>query len=260
MYETTGSMPVLVLCDDLEDWVCKYGDYGKLFNEWLASNFLHLWNIPTPPFSIVNILPSHIAPRFQSNRTYPSLFQSPCFGSKHLAYAQDISELFKLLAENNYEKRKILNIGDYFKIALFDLWIANEDRNSNNPNLLLNPTQDGNIITAIDHTEIFNTNNLKMGLAELTLQDSILMADYTKLLIGNQRKALEVVEILQKDYYLCIERCGKSLENIIEAAPSEWGINKQKIAEQINNAIIVNDTWNKKCFSNFTQYLEQSVS
>lgn len=39
MFDTPGSSPLLVTCNDFNDWVCKYDQHGQyLFNEvWLPS-------------------------------------------------------------------------------------------------------------------------------------------------------------------------------------------------------------------------------
>ncbi len=260
VFTTNGSKPVLILCDDYNDWICKYDKSNKLFNEYLASSFLKLWDIPTPIFSIVNILQEHIPIKYHDNRIHPNLFKKPCFGSQHLPFAQDITDFFKVIVQNNYERGKIANINGFLKIALFDIWIANEDRNSNNPNLLLNPTPNGYEFTAIDHSDIFNCNNLQNGLSQLTFEDSILYADFTKIMTGNQYTTADIINDMEKEYYLCIEKCRNNVEKIVKSTPPEWGLNTQEEALLIKNSIIENDKWLKDSLANFKQYLVQSIS
>lgn len=51
--------------DDLNQWVCKYNDLNKLFNELLASEFAKLWHINIPECALVEIdYDRHIVPIF----------------------------------------------------------------------------------------------------------------------------------------------------------------------------------------------------
>lgn len=46
IFDTQGSTPLLVTCNDLNDWVCKYDKFPKyLFNELIASEFAKLFEI-----------------------------------------------------------------------------------------------------------------------------------------------------------------------------------------------------------------------
>ncbi len=65
----TGNSPILVLCNDLNEWVCKYDPSSKsLFNEVLASKFAEIWEIQTPPICLIKVKEEHISdfiPRIQ---------------------------------------------------------------------------------------------------------------------------------------------------------------------------------------------------
>ena len=61
IFDTAGSSPLLVTCDDFNDWVCKYDRFPKyLFNELFASEFAKLWNINTPKTALINVKTEHI--------------------------------------------------------------------------------------------------------------------------------------------------------------------------------------------------------
>lgn len=49
IFDTQGSSPLLVTCDDFNDWVCKYDRFPQyLFNELIASKFAVIFDIKTP--------------------------------------------------------------------------------------------------------------------------------------------------------------------------------------------------------------------
>lgn len=84
-YETRGSRPVRVFCNDLNYYVCKYatgvGFPYMLFNEYIAACFLKIWNLPVPDFGFVHIKPEHV-----KLTGYPfHFFEKPCFGSLYMA-------------------------------------------------------------------------------------------------------------------------------------------------------------------------------
>ncbi len=93
-------------------------------------------------------------------------------------------------------QRKLCNREDFLMIALFDIWLANDDRNHNNFNLLLNVSNDGMYhFHPIDHVNIFNSSHLRYGIAELTEEDSIIKSDIAKVLFGSSRKISELVDL-----------------------------------------------------------------
>ena len=134
------------MCADLNDYVCKYATgvpTRTLYNEFIAAEFLEHWGLNKPDHRIVNINEEHILEGVKSTRIQVRYFTRPCFGSKHELYAKEIDPSFPNLDINRKILNAIENKFDLLKIGLFDLWLANEDRNHNNYNLLLNPTDSG---------------------------------------------------------------------------------------------------------------------
>jgi len=256
-FRTSGSSPVLVLCDDLEYYVCKYDNTLKLFNELVGASFLQLWNIPVPPFSVVNILSEHVPEEMLSSRFNLQMLSKPCFGSKFLDYAQDLTEVFKVFDNDSYALSKIINPHDLLKIALFDIWVANNDRNIHNHNLLLQAEEEGYIIVPIDHSDIFDGNNLTRPFAPLTFQDSILSSAMASTILSNKKKTIEAIKTLQKEFYLYNDRCGKHVDNILNNLPKEWGLDKGSKAEQIRTLVVDNPNWLKVCEDTFLQHAHE---
>ena len=125
MYNT-GDRPVLVMCSDMQDYVCKYalgGNATNLFCEYVAASFLRVWQLPVPDFAFVNVDYEHVK-HFGLPKHY---FDKTCFGSK---YSRSFQELTHFTDNPDLKKQKgyLQNRDTLLKVALFDLWMANEDR------------------------------------------------------------------------------------------------------------------------------------
>lgn len=258
LFETRGSGPILVTCEDLLDYVCKFAPHpGKLFNEYLASEFCKIWEIPTPETCFIRVLPEHIYD-IRSTHVQPRYFENVCFGSKRLPYAKDVENLFVAIKNSNSDINKIENKSDFLKIALFDMWLSNDDRNTNNFNLMLNPAENGNHFYAIDHEAIFNSNNLENGIYQINEMDSILNADLAKVLYRKSSKLNSDVENLLENVYLCVLECRENLDSILSFVPLEWGINIEEKNTLLQERLF-SDQWLEETIDNFKHILSTTL-
>lgn len=258
VFETKGSTPILVTCDDLNEYVCKFSSSpGKLFNEYLGSEFCKLWEIPTPETCFIKVLQDHIYD-IRSTQIQPRYFNNECFGSKYLPYAKDVEKLFESFKNSNSDLNKIENKTDFLKIALFDIWVSNEDRNNNNFNLLLNPTLTGNNFYTIDHSDIFNSNTLERGIYQISEEESILNADFAKVLYRKSSKLNSDVESLLEIVYICVLECRENLDSILSFVPLEWGINIEEKNTLLQERLF-SDQWLEETIDNFKYILSTTL-
>lgn len=164
----TGEEPVLTMCSDLNEYICKYvrtsGPQYKLVCEIIGAIFAQKWGIKTPEFALIKLLPEHWTP-FRN-----IILSAPAFGSKVQQCVIDVTSTWNRAIRITCElQQQILTI------ALFDLWVANEDRNWNNANLLYD--LDSNDFIVIDHGCIFNTATFDYKLSLLTENESILYSE-----------------------------------------------------------------------------------
>jgi hypothetical protein len=84
----------------------------------------------TPEFAFVNVKENHV-----TETPYPfHYFSRSCFGS---LYYKEYKEVDHILAGMSVSRMNLEQFRETFlKIALFDIWLSNEDRNGNNYNLL----------------------------------------------------------------------------------------------------------------------------
>ncbi|MBU3658697.1 MAG: hypothetical protein FGM14_02405 [Flavobacteriales bacterium] len=171
IYET-GDKPVLVECSDLNNYVCKHNRGQpiayKLFAEWIAHCFLADLGVSVSRKELIKIKDEHVqgTPECQI-----AFFKNTLtFGTLHLKEALEWNQL------NPINSKYIQNKTDLLTIAFCDIWLANEDRNFNNFNLLCNPSKEGIFIIPIDHAACFNSLSFNkiQNLALLTESDSII--------------------------------------------------------------------------------------
>lgn len=259
IFPTNGSSPILVTCDDFRDWVCKYDRTSKnLFNELIAAKFAEIWGIMTPEISLIRVKKEHV-PSDKYPTIQSSLFNKECFGSLYLEGSKEIDlSLISLFEESSF-RDKLSNREDYLKIALFDIWIANEDRNHNNFNLLLFVAPNKmNFFYAIDHVNIFNSSYLNYGIADLTEDDSLIKTELAKILFKNSKKLTQIVDSLVENFYLRIQECYNNLDKIIALTPNSWGIEKEEVKGKIVQNLFTEE-WAKRCERNFREFIQSFI-
>jgi hypothetical protein len=214
----------LVLCDDLNNYVCKHSKGIKtcytLFAEFLANAFLRELKIELPAHSFIDIKMEHINP---SSTCQPAFFQNiDCFGTMHLKEALEFSNF----TFGKSEIKKLINPMDLFTIAWFDIWTANEDRNFNNFNLLLNPEKKGWRIIPIDHGACFNSLSFNMTrpLELISQNESLIDTEPYKLLGLKYFKKLSDVDDFINSLYICVLQCEKRFDEIVSHTPKNWAI------------------------------------
>lgn len=257
---TNGSQPVEVLCSDMQDYICKYA-YAPakvLFREYLAHCFARIWELTTPPAAFVMIQDGHIQPQHISNRRLPGHFQIPCFGSQRLSNVMDLNDAF--LSKSRTELRQI-NTTDFLEIALFDIWLANEDRTANNLNLLLYAPLDGlQRFVVIDHVAIFNWGSREgQSLTALTLEDSIIGAPHFKKLYPQSTKNRDAIRDVGENAYLCVEKCRAALPSILQWVPDAWKIDTKAFASWADKHLF-DDSWKQEMYDTYLSHCQLAYS
>jgi hypothetical protein len=242
---TNGSMPVMVQCSDWEDYICKYKSPGfqPLVKEFLASQFLKIWEIPTPEIAFVQFELGHLPQHKITNRQNFKQFESLCFGSKVMKNVDDFSpDLMKAAPASKMDRM----LEDFIRVAAFDIWLGNDDRTPNNPNLLIQLDQDRQRrLVAIDHAALFNTGFLERPLYELSLEDSILYAPLFNQLFRHSRKGRWILQDELKHFQTAVAKCHSNLQSIISQIPTDWLPGKLDFETKCQSALFAPD-WIKR--------------
>lgn len=259
----TGEEPVLVVCNDHHSYVCKYqrysGSANKLVCEVMGAVFAKAWTLNTPNIAMVKVLQQHV-PHYMSS----SFFSIPVLGSQLQHNVIDVTPTAICQIPSS---EKLLR--QLMHIALFDFWIANEDRNSNNSNLMYDYVQHNFI--AIDFGCCFNTSTFDFPLSQLTETDSILCSALFERISQDvsDKRILQIAEGLTRtDFPSYINEC----QNVASVAerdernyeesgtsfiPSAWHINKQRLIEKTNE--LLSKSWTNAVIDNFNETLNTAL-
>lgn len=257
---TTGDNPILVTCSDMADWVCKHGRLSSsiLFSEVIGSTFAALWGLKTPQISFVNVNPDHL-PSMHLNVVQPAFFNKPCFGSLYIEDSQVVDKTLLPSLKNQLFRNKIVNKIDLLKIALFDIWVGNEDRHHGNSNLLLDQTLANEYyFNVFDHGAIFNSNALAYGIQLISDNESIICSDLVQILFRKGKILTNNVDNIVKDFYLCTLECEAQLSNILNDIPVQWGLNLQNLELQIRDNLFDAD-WKSDCENHFRTLIQANI-
>lgn len=247
----TGEEPVLVMCSDMNAYVCKYMRSSsaafKLACEFIGSRMAIAWQIETPETALVHIKQEHWAGKFIQHS-----LSAPALGSKKLDGIIDITpSTYDKVAQTATILRQLL------KIALFDFWIANEDRNANNANLLYDVVR--NRLISIDYGCILNTATFDYQISQLTSTDTILWSDlFQHLTKGKSRQIIEsIANDLKDTYYACIKRSERQRDKIIAEFPVEWNIPSSYINEKLEQ--LFEEQWITETWNNYIDCLNENL-
>jgi hypothetical protein len=239
----TGEEPVLVMCSDMNAYICKYMRSSaaayKLACELIGTRMATAWQLETPDIAFVRIKSAHWAGRFAQHS-----LSAPSLGSKKMEGVVDVTpSTYGDVASTTAMLRQLM------KIALFDFWIANEDRNANNANLMFDVSQ--NTLVSIDYGCIFNTAMYDYPMSQLTSTDTILASGvFEQLKTGMKKQSLPIIS---RYYTQCIHRSQQAVTNILNVIPTQWNIPQSIITGKLNQLFDtkwMNDTWDnfKVCF------------
>ncbi len=257
---TTGDIPILVTCTDMSDWICKHGrsSVSPLVNEIMGSSFADIWDLRTPPIALITVAADHI-PRKFAPQLQPIYFNKPCFGSSRLKEGQVVDKSLLPSFMKPAFRRKILNKKDLLKIALFDIWIGNDDRHHGNSNLILDQTQKGKYyFNVFDHGAIFNTSSLRYGIQLITENESLITSELATILFGNINNLAEIVDNIVQDFYLCVQVCEQELSNLMLDIPLEWNFNVVEFETLLKDNIF-NDNWYNQCEQHFRELVQTNL-
>ncbi len=247
----TGDLPILVLCSDKQQYVCKYARPSitiayKLTAELIGSQMALAWNLKTPAVAFVNISPAHWA-----TISTPHSVSLPAIGFRKIENVVDITPMtFRQVPVNESTIYQLL------KVALFDFWIANEDRTANNANLLYD-VKEGDLIS-IDYGGVLNNVSFDFRSTQLTETDSILCSDLGAHLLSRTsgKMVAECVDALKIEYNRVIKKSKKIAVQIQSIVPKEWAMPLDKLNNKLDE--LLSEEWCHSVLTNFAECLKSN--
>jgi hypothetical protein len=254
-YQTRGSFPVRVLCNDLNYYVCKYhagnGFPFSLFNEYIAASFLKIWNLQVPEFAFVEIRNDHI---YQINYPY-YYFDNLCFGSKYFGEYKEVDKFF--LETPLIKKENVIARDSFLRIAMFDIWLSNEDRHYENFNLLYNLKS--NHFVPIDHVFCFNSINLDNEPDLISENESILSSPFISRFFFRtlQQNHHDICSKHIEDFKINVAHCYEELDIILQNIPLAWNPDVGFLKSRLD--FYFSETWLKTCVDYFTILISRNI-
>lgn len=231
-------------------YVCKHALNGNSVNlicEYLAASFLKLWELPVPDFCFIEVDYEHVRHLGLQKRN----FEKTCFGSR---FSKHFIELTLYNNKPDFRKNSAnsANKLNLLKIALFDLWLANEDR-GNNLNLLLDVNAGYNFIP-IDHGAVFNSREFNNSITLLTENECLTDTDLMWYLYPKRDFSKEDILNLKNYFYLCTLKCKQNFDEILKFIPSDWHSDLKTVTDKIENEVF-SETWRDTVFDAFLAYI-----
>lgn len=247
----TGEQPVMVICSDMETYICKYmrstASAYKLACEYIGAFMAKAWQLPTPDTALVKIKQEH----WHGIHTGHCI-TAPAWGSKQL---KDVCDITPSTYQN--VKTTVSTLSELMLIALFDFWIANEDRNANNANLLYNIVKEE--LVSIDYGCIFNTASFDYGMSQLTMTDTILYSDLFHHLVNDKKQTTidGIVEKLRKKYEESIKRSKQAKSELMKRFPKEWNVPTESVESKLHQ--LFQKEWINETWDNFEDCLKDNI-
>lgn len=249
-YQTDGHSPYLVLDEDLDKIILKpknsINDTASLQKEYLCSLLLNYWNIENPNVYLCNI--------------NDDLYNEICIDDIRFKYSdfyfgcQFIEDQFELNSFFSFKGkvalRNFLNIESIIHIALFDIWIENDDRKPTNNNLLCKITEDRFELFAIDHAFTFASltfNSLSDQYLSFSDNDSILYSEVGISIVKSLNINEDWIEHLKEYFYLCVENVRQNIDDIFNNIPEYFAIieqDKESIKRYLFSEIRLKEAFN----------------
>ncbi|MEM7655428.1 MAG: HipA family kinase [Bacteroidota bacterium] len=263
VYPTLGSHPIEIVAEDMETYICKYSlkpAYG-LLREYLGYQFAKLWGLYVPSAAFIQVARDHVPLTQLPDRIGYVEFEIPTFGVKKHPSAEEVGLTFS--QKSDYEVRQI-DKEEFLKIALFDLWLANEDRHTGNYNLMLAAPDSFNKSTffrfmPIDHWLTFNSGDMEKGIYLLSENESLLNSPVRQRLFRSKAKLVETTRRLIAHFPGWVHLCQAQVSPLLGNIPPTWGIELPYIKSYLSDNIF-RLSWVEEVKTGFTQRTQTLIN
>ena len=218
----TAYNPISIRAEDFQFYVTKpqtTPNDETVLREWIGGHFLKLWQLPVPDFAIIDVNPAHI-PDGLHRRLTAYEFSRPAFGSRYVPDATYVNETDAKAGA--YQVRQTNVATELIQLALFDLWLANNDRNWNNYNLLYRFPPHARFLP-IDHEKLFDHGPPGSELSLQTDNENLSATPVFGAFVSRSQIRIHLQEGTTRQAFLIkVEDCRQALPDILDEMPHEW--------------------------------------
>jgi hypothetical protein len=261
----TSTLPIKIMGSDFTIYLCKHAvkaNTGMLFNEYISACFLKIWKLEFPDFGFITINKDQISDtvihKF-SSISYGN-FAHPLFCVQYLNYAKESDDFIAGETKRKKISKKIQNFDDLARIALFDIWMSNEDRTLNNNNLLIHPgTKNSYKIIPIDHACVFNTNMARDKMFLINENDTIINSQLFSVFLQKHNKDyyVRLLKEITKEFRSHVTDCEKHKDQILQNVPSAWNIDIDQKSLLLD--YLFSNDWTSKVINHFKQFFTLKI-
>ena len=242
IFTGTQRVPVAVRANDLRYYVTKVQatpqDY-TVIREWLGAHFLKLWDLPVPDFAVINVQPQHVPVGFHPRLTAYE-FSRPAFGSLLLKDVDHVNATFA--AATNYQVGLAHASDQLIRLALFDRWLSNDDRNFNNYNLLYRGSGPSAGFIPIDHEALFGHGEPSPPLSLQSANENLAYTPLFATFVSNRRLRAYLTEEHQLNRFQTeVRACAEALPAVIDAMPASWRALCNTLTDDCRQTIFASD-------------------
>lgn len=246
---SSGERPFLITCEDSKRYLCKAAVFGggatNLARELIGTSFANIWGLSDMSLAVVKVLPEHL-----DGDEYHYDYAVSCLGREWVEESVEIRD--NHLSHIEFSEGVVTTL---LKIALFDIWLSNEDRLNNNLNLLYSTERTASTgrIIAMDHAGIFN-GSFATPLLQLSLTDSVV---YSNLFAEAMRSGApgavgtfqDKIAEVEAVFAGVLEKCEAAIPQVWSGIPSDWNIDRNKYERLME--YIFSPKWTESCINNF---------
>lgn len=212
--------------------------------------------------AFVKVQRDHVPIGELPNRIGYDHFSVPAFGIQKHPSAEEVGLAFA--QKTDYQIRQIEK-DEFLKIALFDLWLANEDRHQGNYNLMLAAPEEspagGTFLRfmPIDHQMIFNSGEMDETIVLLTEDESLLQSTAFDRLYRSKTKLKTAAKTIVDLFPGWVQACHAHLGSILASIPKTWGIDLPFLSGYLDQCLF-DPEWVEKVKAAFIERLKLKIN
>ena len=216
----------------------------KLICEIIGAIFAYKWGLRIPNFALIRINAEHWTPLRTIN------LSAPAFGSMVQHDVIDVNAAWNKDIINSLSLQEQI-----VTTSLFDMWVANEDRNWNNANLLYDVISNNLIV--IDHGCILNTATFDYDLSLLTENETILYSDLANIILLDISSEVsdKLMSKLKVFFKSLPERREEYISSVLDNIPENWNVNIELVINKLNQ--LFEKKWIEDCWQTFIEYFNE---
>lgn len=261
----TKTRPIVVYVDYIKEYLCKYPSAkgakpSWLFSEILGNQFSKAWGFETSEDCLLYFPKELLREKEVVAMIDKAYFPDPEVPGWGVRFIHNKQVLQPFEKNNDVKELNRIALKELLKLACFDIWLCNEDRNANNPNLIVSLTDD--ILIPVDHDALFNSDAALTApdrpLVLLGFEETILSYFFKfKGVRAQARKQFaqnpDLIDIVAETAAKAVSACERKSRLLRQ--PEEWKLDADLVENRLS--AIFAPKWIDRAITTFKDYAHQ---